>query len=107
MFDYKLALVIMVFAVPGLAVTIPRLLKKLSGTVASKLPAGKKLPPVPVLITVQILQSLLLVGGFAFLGAFLAPRVGQSFGRPFQEWAARLSAKFDGRLNVIQVIGDV
>jgi len=78
MFDYKLALIILVFAIPGVVVTIPRLLKKLSGTVAAKIPEGKKLPPMPVLATVQIAQSLLLVGGFAFLGAYLAPRVGLS-----------------------------
>jgi CAAX prenyl protease-like protein len=78
MFDYKLALVIFVFAIPGLCLTIPRFLRKLSGTVSAKLPADKKLPPLPVLVVVQIAQSLLLVGGFAFLGAFLAPRAGLS-----------------------------
>ena len=72
MFDYKTALVISAFAIPGIAIVIPRILEKLKNTLLEKTAGKKSLPPIPVLIAVQFVQSAIVVGGISFAGVLFA-----------------------------------
>ncbi|NBC30942.1 MAG: CPBP family intramembrane metalloprotease [Spirochaetes bacterium] len=76
MFNWTLALILFAVSLPGIAITVPRSLKQISATIANRLPEGKTLPPMPTLILLQTVQSLVLVAAFTLLGGFFAPRVG-------------------------------
>lgn len=76
MFDLKLALVIFAVTVPGIVLTVPRTLKSMEKLLKEKTPAGKKVPPMPVLVLLAVLQSAILAAGFSALGTVFAPKVG-------------------------------
>jgi hypothetical protein len=76
MFDLRTALLILAVSLPGIALMVPSSLRELGGSLAKRLPEGKTLPPKPVLIAAQLVQSVLLVGGLTAVGTALAHRVG-------------------------------
>jgi hypothetical protein len=76
MFNWPLFLCLVLVSVPGLLVAIPNLMQRLEKTAVDRLPPDKSLPPRPVIVTVTLLQSLLLVSVATAGGTALAPRVG-------------------------------
>jgi hypothetical protein len=103
MFNLKLAAIIFAVAVPGIVLLVPRSLRKLERTARARLPEGKSLPPMPVLILVQILQSVVLVAGFAALGGVFAPRAGLE--APFFAAIAAGTGIVDALPNPLVVVG--
>lgn len=83
MFNWPLFLCLVLVSVPGLAVAIPTLMRRLEKTAAERLPSDRPLPPMPVIVAASMAQSLLFVSVAAAVGALLAPRVGLS--APFFE----------------------
>jgi hypothetical protein len=102
MFNWTLALVLFAVSLPGIAITVPRSLKQMSTTVATRLPEGKTMPPMPVLILLQTVQSAILVAGFAVLGVFFAPRVGLE--APFFTALAGQGSLFQNLPNPVPVL---
>lgn len=78
MFDVRVVLLIFAVALPGIVIAVPKTLKQLRSTIETRLPEGKSLPPTPVLIVVQLLQSIVLVGGLSAVGGVFAPKAGLS-----------------------------
>ena len=76
MFDAKLALVLFLAGIPGMVTAIPRLAKQLVSTISTRLPEGKPIPSTRLLSTVQLAQSIVLVGGLVVLGTIFAPKAG-------------------------------
>ena len=103
MFDFTLALLLFTVSIPGIVIVVPRSLKQLSGTIESKLPEGKKLPPMPVITLIQILQSVILVAASVALGVFFAPRVGLE--APFFTALVRGSGIVAALPNPVVVVG--
>lgn len=75
MFNWVLFLCLVGVSALGAIVAISQLLNTLEKTVLSKLPAGTKIPPKPILIVVSVTQSLILVAVAAAVGTAVAYRV--------------------------------
>lgn len=76
MFDWALFFVLILACLPGILVSLPRLIQQMEGLAASRLPEGQQLPSRAVLLAATTVQTLLLVAIFAAIGTALAPRVG-------------------------------
>jgi hypothetical protein len=83
MFDWPLFFLIVAVAIPGILVSMPRLLETQLAILKDRVPAGKELPSRSMLTIVLTVQTLVLVAGSAAIGVALAPRVG--LGAPFFE----------------------
>ncbi len=81
MFDWKLFLLITGICIPGIITAIPRVSDLVEKNTEKLKASGKKLPPRRILLTVQMLQTLILCAGFSALGVLLAPKIG--FDAPF------------------------
>jgi hypothetical protein len=76
MFDWKLFTYLILVSLPGILVSIPRLIQILKRTALNQLPPGKEVPTDRVLMIASTAQSLLLVALAAAVGTALAHRVG-------------------------------
>jgi hypothetical protein len=81
MFEWRLFLLITGICIPGIITAIPRVNSIVEKNLQKIKESGKQLPPRPVLLAVQMLQTLLLCAGFSALGVWLAPKI--AFGAPF------------------------
>ena len=75
MFNWTLSTCLVLVCIPGMPITGRGLLKTLCKLAADKLPPGKELPPMPVLLLASIVQSLILIAVSAAIGTTVAYRV--------------------------------
>lgn len=103
MFDFTLATALFAVSTPGILVVVARSLGQVRTTIETKTPEAKSPPSTPVLVTVQIVQSLVLVAVSVALGAFFAPRVGLE--APFFTAVVRGSDVIAALPNPVAVVG--
>ena len=75
MFNWTLSTCLVLVCIPGMLITGRGLLKTLCKLAADKLPPGRELPPMPVLLLASIVQSLILIAVSAAIGTTVAYRV--------------------------------
>ncbi|MBU7017155.1 MAG: CPBP family intramembrane metalloprotease [Theionarchaea archaeon] len=83
MANWLLFLCLFAVSIPGIAVTVPSAIKSMEGRIREAATAGKKIPPMKVIIAVAILQTSLLVLIADAAGTIITPRIG--FSAPFFE----------------------
>lgn len=76
MFDLRIFAAVLLVSVPGIVITVPRLIDRIADRSGGTLPNGKPLPARSVLVTLGIVQSVVLVAGLSAVGSIFAPRVG-------------------------------
>lgn len=76
MFDWTLLITLVLVCIPGVLLGVHSTLATLDRLGKQRLRPGKKMPPVPVLLALAAVQSLLLVGVAAAIGTATAPRTG-------------------------------
>ena len=76
MFNWPLFFLLVGIAIPGLLISIPRMIRSFQDRVVPTDNSGRRPPPFPVLVAAATLQSLLLVAIATGIGTMLAPRVG-------------------------------
>ena len=82
MIRWSLVGLLMLVCMPGVAITIPRATRLVRERIAA-MPGARKVPPLPVLIAAQSIQTLALTAALTIGGAFAAMRTG--LGAPFFE----------------------
>jgi hypothetical protein len=81
MFNWSLFAVIVIVCIPGILITIPVVLKSQTKQMEIASAQGKKIPPMPVMMLVSTVQTIIIAGLAAAAGVILAPKVG--LGAPF------------------------
>lgn len=76
MFNWRLFFILLLISLPGLLISTPRLLTGLQSTIESNLKPGQSLPPMPILITIGVLQNIVIVGLAAAVGTLTSPMTG-------------------------------
>jgi membrane protease YdiL (CAAX protease family) len=76
MFEWKMFLALVALCIPGILVTVPGTLKRLARLGEDRLPPGKEMPPMPVLVVASTVQSLVVLAIPAAIGTTLAHQVG-------------------------------
>jgi hypothetical protein len=76
MFDWIMFTVLVGICIPGVLITVPGTIKMIGALAQDKLPPGRELPPMPVLASVSVLQSLVVLAMPAAIGALVAHHVG-------------------------------
>lgn len=76
MLNWPLTFALVLVCIPGLVVTVPRLINTLQTTIESRLRPGQRPPAQSTLAAVSIAQNLIIVSIAAAIGTALAPRVG-------------------------------
>jgi hypothetical protein len=71
-----LFVVLIVVCVPGVLVTVPRTIKMIGNLAQEKLPPGKEMPPMPVLVIASVVQSLAVLAVPGAIGTAVAHQVG-------------------------------
>jgi hypothetical protein len=69
-------LVLTAICIPGVLITVPGTIKMLASLAQDKLPPGKEMPPMPVVVIASALQSLVVLAVPAAIGTAVAHRVG-------------------------------
>ena len=93
-FNWSLFLILVLITVPGILVSLPRLLDQLEKVMATKLDETQKRPSRATILVAGSFQYLLLAAIPAALGTWLGPRVGLE--APF--FAATAAGAFRGDL---------
>lgn len=75
MFKWNLFIYLVLVCIPGMLITVRGSLKIISRLAQDKLPPGKELPPMPVLLLASTVQSLILIAVPAAIGTAVAHRV--------------------------------
>lgn len=76
MFNWSLFGLLIAICIPGLIISIPRLIEALQTTIQANLRPGQKLPSQTVLVGVSIMQNLVIIAVASAIGTVLAPRIG-------------------------------
>lgn len=76
MFNWTLFGLLVAICIPGLVISVPRLMAALQTTIEANLRPGQKLPPRAVLVGISTLQNTIIVAIAAAVGTMLTPRIG-------------------------------
>ncbi|MFW6293028.1 MAG: CPBP family intramembrane glutamic endopeptidase [Spirochaetota bacterium] len=76
MFDLRIFSAVFLISVPGIVITVPRIIDRIIERSGGVLPNGKPIPPRPTLIALGVIQSCVFLAGLSAVGAVFAPRVG-------------------------------
>jgi len=75
MFNWILFIYLVLVCMPGMLIAVRGALKTISKLVEGKLPPGKEMPPMSVLLVASTVQSLILIAVPAAIGTAVAHRV--------------------------------
>lgn len=76
MLNWPLTVALVLVCIPGIVVTMPRLINTFQTTIESRMRPGQRPPAQSTLAAVSIAQNLIIVSIAAAIGTALAPRVG-------------------------------
>ena len=75
MFNWILFIYLVLVCIPGMLIAVRGALKTISKLVEDKLPPGKEMPPMSVILVASTIQSLILIAVPAAIGTAVAHRV--------------------------------